>query len=229
MKNTKNLIFILLLLFSAGCAPSISQFQSGKILEPGEVSLGYSKVYGISVSEQSDDNIESNIGISGGPEYWLQAGIKENYDIGAKLSLPASHSLFIRRGFLNETKGDLISIATGLGYASSQYEYTYNDVDKEAGTTDISIPGYFSKDFLEDYFRVYAIPTLNYRTKSVNNTETNEKDSNQYLMVGGTIGAGINLFDMLHIMYERNELRDVENTDYGQSQSGWGVFLDINF
>ncbi|MEA3506331.1 MAG: hypothetical protein U9R36_02395 [Elusimicrobiota bacterium] len=231
MKNLKITAAVVIVLFTGGCASSISQFQSAKTLEPGEVSFGVASGMGYAVNKEDSEDDNVRLETARLIEGWLQAGIVKGWDAGGKVSLPSSSSLFVRRGILNEDDGDPFSAALGGGYTVGEYNYkNIAGIKKEVSNTDISIPVYFSKDLLKGIFTIYTIPTFNIRDSKVDYVDT-EDEPRQYTsnMLGGTMGVGINLGSRIDIMAEYNMLRDIENSDLTHEQAGLGGSVDFGF
>ncbi|MFA6583285.1 MAG: hypothetical protein WCS77_03225 [Elusimicrobiaceae bacterium] len=222
MLKIKPVIIVTGLFAVSGCT-SMSVYQSAKTVPSGKTQLGA----GIGTLTNPGDIAKSNDGNQAFQgDMWLRHGFSKRIDAGVKVSLPGALAADARYGFLNEDRGDDLSLALGLGGNYSRGTGSFFVLDTDVKIYDLLVPVYLSKD-LAKWFTVYAVPRYIRRYVSVT---TNSNDSTTSIDMWGAGGGFMFNFGpdyMLHLALEYHHAQGFSKPAYTADTTGIGLGMDF--
>lgn len=159
----------------------------------------------------------------------LEYGLSENFEIGAKLTLPAYIMLNVKHALLKENNKSPVSLALEAGYGYTKYSVTINN--KEEGTTihDLHILLPMSKDLTKS-FTLYVSPR--YIKRILKNSQTEPKTIDLKETIKSDMGSGSGLMFSLGrgnlLMIEYNKVTDTDDANHFMEHVGVGVTLPFD-
>ena len=213
-QNLTLAIIAIAVVFLSGCA-SMSSLQTARTTDKGK--LGYGFGAGVVKSELPLEGVDT-IDI-GAPFLELSAryGIKDNLDVGAKITLIGTSVIDAKYQFLGDKESKITgSAGLGLGYLSMTSGET------ESKIFDIMLPMYFSYH-PTDWLAFYANPKYVLRLNSYSNdTDSGSSNSHWY-----GVSTGIRLGKRVGFLLEYSYFGNSEISEPFSQITG-GISIGIN-
>lgn len=243
-KNTG--LFMAICIGSAGLTGclSMSSLQTAEILPVGEttVEMGAGVYTSPSINDAINEASDSSSSVDDEEaksimipyfEFGFRMGLTENYEMGARYTLPGAITVDGKYSLLNQEEFD-VAVGLAVGYQSYEASSTSDSADSSEGSVetkskatmlDVTIPLYTSYR-INDSFAFYGTPKFilrNAKSESKTDAETT-KSSSILRMAGLTVGTLINGYSKgKGIAFEITYAKDI-SSEFNVLQMG-GAYL----